>query len=110
MKSLVVLILSLSLLTTSSFALSLTPPQVYAVKEDRSMASNVDTSKTSTSIKILITTLSAGITFSGLMFLLIGSTHLGNEDYNQSDAKKTIGVGVGMTVLGTFGIVGTWAF
>ena len=110
MKSLAIPILCFSLLTTNTFAVSLTPPQVYAVKEDRSMASNVDTSETSTSTKILITTLSAGITFSGLMFLLIGSTQLGNENYNQSDAKRSVGVGAGMTVLGTFGIIGTWAF
>ena len=110
MKSLAIPILCLSLLTTNTFAVSLTPPQVYAGKEDRSMASNVETSKTSTSIKILITTLSAGIIFSGLMFLLIGSTQLGNEDYNQSDAKLMIGGGAGMSVLGTCGILGTWAF
>lgn len=110
MKSLAIPILCFSLLTTNTFAVSLTPPQVYAVKEDRSMASNVDTSETSTSTKILITTLSAGIIFSGLMFLLIGSTQLGNENYNQSDAKRSIGVGAGMTVLGTCGIIGTWAF
>lgn len=110
MKSLAIPILCFSLLTTNTFAVSLTPPQVYAVKEDRSMASNVDTSETSTSTKILITTLSAGITFSGLMFLLIGSTQLGNENYNQSDAKRSVGVGAGMTVLGTFGIIGTWTF
>ncbi len=35
---------------------------------------------------------------------LIGSVQIGNVDYNQSDAKLSIGVGTGMAVLGAGGL------
>jgi hypothetical protein len=73
MKFAAILVLSLSLLITSTFAVSLTPPQVYAVKEDRSMASNIDTSNTFSPLKALVAGTSIGLTIGrlGMMGLRI---------------------------------------
>ena len=96
MKFLAILILSLSLLTTSTFAVSLTPPQVYAVKEDRSMASNVDTSNAFSPLNALVAGTSIGLTIGGLLFAIIGCSP-------QDKALMAIVMG-----LGIFGMV--WTF
>ncbi len=36
---------------------------------------------------------------------LISSVQIGNDDYNQFDAKLGIGVGTGMAVLGAGGLI-----
>ena len=74
MKFVTILVLSLSLLITSTFAVSLTPPQVYAVKEDRSMASNIDTSNTFSPLKALVAGTSIGLTIGGLGMMGLGIT------------------------------------
>jgi hypothetical protein len=106
MKFLAIIALSLSLLTSSTFAVSLTPPQVYAVKEDRSMASNVDASDTFNPIKALVAGTSIGLTIGGLLFVIVGCSSLGNN----SQADKTLMTvgGVGMMGLGITGMV--WSF
>ena len=106
MKFLAIIALSFSLLTSSSFAVSLTPPQVYAVKEDRSMASNVDASDTFNPIKALVAGTSIGLTIGGLLFVIVGCSSLGNN----SQADKTLMTvgGVGMMGLGITGMV--WSF
>lgn len=106
MKFLAILILSLSLLTTSTFAVSLTPPQVYAVKEDRSMASNVDTSNTFNPSKALVAGATIGLTIGGLLFAIIGCSSIGDNS-PQDKALMTIG-GLGMMGLGIAGMV--WSF
>ena len=106
MKFLAIIALSLSLLTSSTFAVSLTPPQVYAVKEDRSMASNVDASDTFNPIKALVAGTSIGLTIGGLLFVIVGCSSIGNN----SQADKTLMTvgGVGMMGLGITGMV--WSF
>lgn len=105
MKFFAVLILSLSLLATSSFAVSLTPPLVLKMQEDRSMATDIDTTAKKHPIRdILIVSIAVPLVFSGLLMTLIGSVQIGNVDYNQSDAKLSIGVGTGMAVLGAGGL------
>ena len=106
MKFLAIIALSLSLLTSSTFAVSLTPPQIYAVKEDRSMASNVDASDTFNPIKALVAGTSIGLTIGGLLFVIVGCSSLGNN----SQADKTLMTvgGVGMMGLGITGMV--WSF
>ncbi len=106
MKFLAILILSLSLLTTSTFAVSLTPPQVYAVKEDRSMASNVDTSNAFSPLNALVAGTSIGLTVGGLAFALIGASSIGDNS-PQDRALMAIG-GLGLMGLGIFGMV--WTF
>ena len=106
MKFLAIIALSLSLLTSSTFAVSLTPPQVYAIKEDRSMASNVDASDTFNPLKALVTGTSIGLTIGGLLFVIVGCSSLGNN----SQADKTLMTvgGLGMMGLGITGMV--WSF
>ncbi len=106
MKFLAIIALSLSLLTSSTFAVSLTPPQVYAVKEDRSMASNVDASDTFNPLKALVAGTSIGLTIGGLLFVIVGCSSIGNN----SQADKTLMTvgGVGMMGLGITGMV--WSF
>jgi hypothetical protein len=106
MKFLAIIALSLSLLTSSTFAVSLTPPQVYAIKEDRSMASNVDASDTFNPLKALVAGTSIGLTIGGLLFVIVGCSSLGNN----SQADKTLMTvgGVGMMGLGITGMV--WSF
>lgn len=105
MKFLAVFILSLSLLVSSSFAVSLTPPLVLKMQEDRSMATDIDTTAKKHPIRdILIVSIAVPLVFSGLLMTLIGSAQIGNVDYDQSDAKLGIGVGTGMAVLGAGGL------
>ena len=105
MKFLAAFILSLSLLATSSFAVSLTPPLVLKMQEDRSMATDIDTTAKKHPIRdILITSIAVPLVFGGLLMTLISSVQIGNDDYNQFDAKLGIGVGTGMAVLGAGGL------
>ena len=106
MKFLAIIALSLSLLTSSTFAVSLTPPQVYAIKEDRSMASNVDASDTFNPLKALVAGTSIGLTIGGLLFVIVGCSSIGNN----SQADKTLMTvgGFGMMGLGITGMV--WSF
>ncbi|WP_290740560.1 hypothetical protein [Fibrobacter sp. UBA3718] len=106
MKFLAVFILSLSLLVSSSFAVSLTPPLVLKMQEDRSTATDIDTTAKKHPIRdILITSIAVPLVFSGLLMTLISSVQIGNDDYNQFDAKLGIGVGTGMAVLGAGGLI-----
>ena len=49
--------------------------------------------------------MSVPLVFSGLLITLISAVQIGNDNYNQSDAKIGIGAGVGMTVLGAGGLI-----
>jgi hypothetical protein len=106
MKFVAVFILSLSLLVSSSFAVSLTPPLVLKMQEDQSMATNIDTTAKKHPIRdILIVSIAVPLVFSGLFMTLIGSAQIGNVDYDQFNAKLSIGVGTGMAVLGAGGLI-----
>ena len=112
MKFLAVLILSLSLLATSSFAVSLTPPLVLKEHEDRSMAASDFTTEETPEhdfsvIKILVGVYSVGFVILGLAFTGIGLDKKHDEDY-QDKAGTMIGSGLGMVGLGALGIY--WAF
>ena len=112
MKFLAALILSLSLLATSSFAVSLTPPLVLKEHEDRSMAASDFTTEETPEhdfsvIKILVGVYSVGFVILGLAFTGIGLDKKHDEDY-QDKAGTMIGSGLGMVGLGALGIY--WAF
>ena len=106
MKFLAVFILSLSLLATSSFAVSLTPPLVLKMQEDRTMAASDLTTKESDSpIKTVIGVSLIPLIASGLIFMIVGFSTINDEDFNSGIA---IGGGAGMIGLGALGIY--WAF
>ena len=109
MKFLAIIVLSISLLTSSSFAISLTPPQVYAVKEEKNITSTVEATeedKEPTNPLIYAARfLSVYITLGGVFTTIAGSCfYSGGND----KAKITIAAGIGITVLGGFGIY--WSF
>ncbi len=110
MKFFTILILSISLLATSSFAVSLTPPLVLKMQEDRSMAASegVATENDFSPFRYLAGGLSIGIGLGGFMLMIIGCSTINNEDYNRTDSKIAIGAGIGMMVLGGAGVI--WAF
>ena len=112
MKFLAVLILSLSLMATSSFAVSLNAPLVLKTQEDRSIAtSDFTTEETpennSNPLKFVVGIYSIGFCFFGLLWAGFGFEKLYDEDY-QDKAGAMIGGGLGMAALGGLGI--WWAF
>ena len=112
MKFLAVLILSLSLMATSSFAVSLNAPLVLKMQEDRSMAASgfaEENAETEFSpLRYLVGGLSIGIAISGFGLMIIGCATVNNENYNHKESKIAIGAGIGMMVLGGLGLY--WAF
>ena len=112
MKFLAAFILSLSLLVSSSFAVSLTPPMVLKMQEDRSMAStdfdSNDAEPDFSPFRYLAGGFSIGIGLTGFVLTIIGCSTINNEDYNHTDSKIAIGAGIGMMVLGGVGVF--WAF
>ncbi|WP_290760544.1 hypothetical protein [Fibrobacter sp. UBA4297] len=112
MKFLTAIILSLSLLVSSSFAVSLTPPLVLKMQEDRSMAaSDFTTEETpennSNPLKFVVGIYSIGFCFFGLLWAGFGFEMLYDEDYHGKTGAM-IGGGLGMAALGGLGI--WWAF
>ena len=106
MKFLAAFILSISLLVSSSFAVSLTPPLVLKMQEDRTMAASDLTTKESDSpIKTVIGVSLIPLIASGLIFMIVGFSTINDEDFNSGIA---IGGGAGMIGLGALGIY--WAF
>ena len=106
MKFLAAFILSISLLVSSSFAVSLTPPLVLKMQEDRTMAASDFTTKESDSpIKTVIGVSLIPLIASGLIFMIVGFSTINDEDFNSGIA---IGGGAGMIGLGALGIY--WAF
>lgn len=114
MKFLAAFVLSLSLLVSSSFAVSLTPPMVLAMEEDRSMeSSNFESNDAEPDFNAIILQglvggTSIGIGIGGFGLTIVGFATKNNEQYNHKDSKIAIGVGIGMMVLGVVGII--WAF
>ena len=112
MKFLAVFILSLSLMVTSSFAVSLTPPLVLKMQEDRTMvASDFITEETPEfdwgPIKVLVGIYSVGFVILGITFAGIGLDKLHDEDYHNK-AGAMIGSSLGIAALGGLGLY--WAF
>ncbi|MBP5767595.1 MAG: hypothetical protein J6W51_00540 [Fibrobacter sp.] len=112
MKFLTAIILSLSLLVSSSFAVSLTPPMVLKMQEDHTMAASDFTTEETPEfdwgpIKILVGIYSVGLFTLGMTFAGIGLEKRHDEDYHDK-AGAMIGGGLGMAALGFLGIC--WAF
>lgn len=112
MKFLAVFLLSLSLLVSSSFAVSLTPPMVLKMQEDRSMAASDFTTEETPEfdwgpIKIFVGIYSVGLFTLGMAFAGVGLDKRYDEDYHDK-AGAMIGGGLGMAALGGLGI--WWAF
>ena len=106
MKFLAAFILSLSLLATSSFAVSLTPPLVLKMQEDRSMAASEDIVKQDNNlVKNVVGISLIPLIASGLIFMIVGFSTLNDEDFNSGIA---IGGGAGLVGLGGLGMY--WAF
>ena len=112
MKFLAIIVLSISLLTSSSFAISLTPPQVYAVKEEKNIISTVEATeedKEPTNPLIYAARfLSVYITIGGVLVTSWVVGNLNNEDMRHDEDKIAIAGGIGMMVLGGLGIY--WSF
>lgn len=112
MKFLAIIVLSVSLLTSSSFAISLTPPQVYAVKEKKNITSTVEATeedKEPTNPLIYATRfLSVYITIGGVLVTTWVMATSNNEDMHHKYDKISIAAGIGMIVLGGFGCY--WSF
>ena len=108
MKFLAIIMLSISLLTSSSFAISLTPPQIYAVNENKPITPSEDP-KDLTSLYIFIARFfSVYITAGGAFVTMWVMATSNNEDMHHKYDKISIAVGIGMIVLGGFGIY--WSF
>ena len=80
---------------------------ILKMQEDRSMATNIDsTDKDPFSFRnLFILGMSVPLVFSGLLITLISAVQIGNDSYNQNDAKIGIGAGAGMTALGAGGLI-----
>jgi hypothetical protein len=110
MKFLAVFILSFSLLATSSFAVSLTPPLVLKMQEDRSMAASDFTTEETPEhdwgpIKFLVGVYSWCFLIFGISWAGVGLSKIHDEDFN---AGAMIGGGLGMAALGGLGM--WWTF
>lgn len=70
------------------------------------MATDIDTTAKKHPIRdILIVSIAVPLVFSGLLITLISAVQIGNDSYNQNDAKIGIGAGAGMTALGAGGLI-----
>ncbi len=105
MKFITTLILCIFLLAPSSFAISLTPPQVYAIKEEKTITSTEDTKDLTNLYVYLARFFSVSITLGGVFTTIAGSCFYGGGN---DKSKITIAGGIGITILGGFGIY--WSF
>ena len=110
MKFLAVLISSLSLLAINSFAVSLTPPLVLKMQEDRTMASSDFAAEEAADqdlnfFKPAVGVISSMLFIFGIAWAGVGLSKIHDED---SKVEAMIGGGLGMAVLGTLGFY--WAF
>jgi hypothetical protein len=110
MKFLAAFILSISLMATSSFAVSLNAPLVLKMQEDRTMAASDFTTEETPEhdwgpVKFLVGVYSWCFLIFGISWTGIGLSKIHDEDFN---AGAMIGGGLGMAALGGLGIY--WAF
>ena len=96
MKFLAILILSLSLLMTNSFAVSLNTPQVYAIKEDQSILSYVEENKKDYLGDGLAFILSLPLFIGGIGLLAAAGAGVGNST---GDSVGLVLGGVGLITL-----------
>ena len=110
MKFLAAFILSFSLLVSSSFAVSLTPPLVLKMQEDRTVSASDFAAEEAAEpdlsfFKPAVGVISWLIALGGFCFLVGGLATLNDED---SNAGTMIGIGAGSMGLGGLGMY--WAF
>ena len=105
MKFRAAFILSLSLLVSSSFAVSLTPPMVLKMQEDRSMADSEEFAAENdfSPFRYLVGGLSIGVCLAGFVLMTMSGAMA-----EPGDDKIALGTGIGMMALGGVGIY--WAF
>ena len=110
MKILAAFILSLSLMATSSFAVSLNAPLVLKMQEDHTMAASDFTTEETPEfdwgpIKFIVGVYSWLLALGGFAFMVVGLGELDKENIN---AGAMIGGGAGMMGLGALGLY--WVF
>ena len=110
MKFLAIIVLSISLLTSSSFAISLTPPQVYAVKENKPIDKPKEVEETCKIPQYMARFFGISFVLAGLVVTEFSAMNLSNKELNSSNGDLRMGLagGIGMMVLGGFGIY--WSF
>ena len=110
MKCLAVFILSISLLATSPFAVSLNAPLVLKMQEDRSMAADFAAEDAAEQdfnpLKPIVGVYSVGLMIIGAVIIGLGFEWLYDEDNRNAGAM--IGGGAGVMFLGGIGVY--WAF
>ena len=110
MKFLAAFILSISLMATSSFAVSLNAPLVLKMQEDHTMAASDFTTEETPEhdwgpVKFLVGVYSWCSLIFGISWAGVGLSKIHDEDFN---AGAMIGGGLGIAALGGLGIY--WAF
>lgn len=110
MKFLAIIMLSISLLTSSSFAISLTPPQVYAVKENKPIDKPKEVEETCKIPQYMARFFGISFVLAGLVVTEFSAMNLSNKEFSSSNGDLRMGLagGIGMMVLGGFGIY--WSF
>ena len=111
MKFLAIIMLSISLLTSSSFAISLTPPQIYAVKESKTIENTDDIEETFKMPQYMARVSGVALALVGLILTENGVLNLTDKELSSSnggEAKMGLIAGIGMMILGGFCIY--WSF
>ena len=107
MKFLTIIVLSISLLASNSSAISLTPPQVYAVKENKPK----EVEETCKIPQYMGRFFSISLILMGLVLTEFSIMNLSDKELSSSNRGETqmgLAGGIGMMVLGGFGIY--WSF
>ncbi|MBR6448580.1 MAG: hypothetical protein IKS96_01320 [Fibrobacter sp.] len=106
-----IIVLSISLLTSSSFAISLTPPQVYAVKEEKTISNQKEVEETCKIPQYMARFFSITLVLTGFVLADLSVMNLSDKELsssNRGEAQMGLAGGIGMMVLGGFGIY--WSF
>jgi hypothetical protein len=111
MKFITTLILCIFLLAPSSFAISLTPPQIYAVKESRTIENTDDIEETFKMPQYMARVSGVALALVGFILTENGVLNLTDKELSSSnggEAKMGLIAGIGMMILGGFCIY--WSF
>lgn len=111
MKFLAIIVLSISLLASSSFAISLTPPQIYAVKENKPIDKPKEVEETCKIPQYMARFFGISFVLAGLVVTEFSAMNLSDKELsssNRGEAQMGLVAGIGMMVLGGFGIY--WSF
>ena len=110
MKFLAIIVLSISLLTSSSFAISLTPPQVYAVKEEKDISKQKEAEETCKIPQYMARFFGITLVLTGFMLADLSVVNLSDKELSSSNGDPRMGLagGIGMMALGGFVIY--WSF